>query len=232
VWSVCLCAEEALVAEFREVLSPDERARADRFLFRKDRDAFTITRAALRHLLGSYTDQEPACVRFGYGPQGKPHLADISRVRFNVSHSHHLALIAVALEREIGVDVEFVRSLRGDRDIPEHFFSSREVAALRALPEDRQEEAFFDCWTRKEAFIKAKGGGLSIPLDRFDVSLEPGRPAALLEVRGEDPNEAEHWGMRELHVDEGYAAALVCEGKNWEPQCGQWSWAAGEGKNL
>lgn len=226
VWRVSLLAEDPAVFALRGALSPDECKRADRFHFQKDRHAFTITRAVLRLLLGRATQRDPREIRFEHGPQGKPTLPAGSApdVRFNVSHSNHVALIAMVLEKEVGVDVEFIRSLRGDKDIPERFFSPREVAALRALPESRQEEAFFACWTRKEAYIKARGGGLTIPLDQFDVSLAPDEPAALLEVRG-DPREARRWGMRELKPGEGYAAAIVCEGTDWELQC--WEWRQG-----
>jgi len=226
VWRVSLVTEDTAVSSLRGVLSPDECEKADRFHFRKDRDAFTITRAVLRLLLGQATQRDPLEIRFEHGPQGKPMLPAGFKpdVRFNVSHSNHIALIAIVLEKEVGVDVEFIRSLRGDKDIPERFFSPREVAALRALPEGRQEEAFFACWTRKEAYIKARGGGLSIPLDQFDVSLAPDAPAALLEVRG-DPREARRWGMCELKPGEGYAAAIVCEGRDWELQC--WEWRQG-----
>jgi 4'-phosphopantetheinyl transferase len=215
VWRVHLHRVPASFDRLEQLLSRDEMDRARRFHFERDRRRFTLARGALRTILGGYLRIDPKSIVFGYGPQGKPFLAPAgSSIRFNVAHSEELALIAVSRERELGVDVEFVRSMTWAEQIPERFFSPREAAVFRSLPHDLAEPAFFACWTRKEAYIKARGGGLTIPLDHFDVSLEPGKPAALLEVR-DDPIEASRWDMVELQPASGYAGALVVQGKGW-----------------
>jgi 4'-phosphopantetheinyl transferase len=140
---------------------------------------------------------------------------------FNLTHSHQLALYAVTRRREIGVDLEYVRADFADEQIAERFFSPREVAALRTVPENLLKEAFFHCWTRKEAYVKAKGEGLSIPLDQFDVSLAPGEPALLLSTR-DDPQEADRWSLQALFPGSGYVAALAVEGRTWRLKCWQW----------
>ena len=218
------------LAGLRALLSPDERKRADRFMFRKDREAFVLARASLRMILGRYLGKNPHRIRFHYGPHGKPYLKgdpEESDTRFNVSHTHGLVLVAVTRGREVGVDVEnvFYRSGKGRADreekIPERFFSPREVASLRALPKGLQEDGFYACWTRKEAYIKAKGGGMSIPLDGFEVSLAPGERAALLDVAA-DPDEAGRWRLEDLRPGEGFVGALAVEGRDWDLK--RWRW--------
>ncbi len=222
VWRVFLDRTPGWLEWHDELLCDDERDRACRFYFERDRRRFTVARGALRMILSGYSAQHPESIRFEYGPQGKPHLASShSEMRFNLAHSEELALIAVARERELGIDVERIRSFSLGAQRPEDFFSPREVSTLRALSGTLAEEAFFRCWTRKEAYIKARGGGLSIPLDSFDVSLEAGEPAALLAVRG-DATEASRWSMQALHPAAGYAGALVAEGKDWRVHLCDW----------
>jgi 4'-phosphopantetheinyl transferase len=179
----------------------------------------------LRDILGRYLEVPPCELIFRYSAYGKPALvADVEdgRVRFNVSHSHEMALFAVTCDREVGVDIEFLgREIRGE-EIAERFFSPRERATLRALPQEVKHQAFFNCWTRKEAYIKAHGEGLSLPLDQFDVSLAPGEPAALLATRG-DAREAWRWSLQALTPGMGYIAALAVEGQSWQLACWQWS---------
>jgi len=177
---------------FAGMLTPDEVERASRFRFDRDRNRYMVCRGTLRELLGV---GEP----FVYGAYGKPGIAG-SDVRFNVSHSHSMGMIAVARGREVGCDIERIEQRFADEQIPERFFSPYEVAALRALPQSEQRDAFFRCWTRKEAFIKACGMGVSFGLDTFDVSL--GDRTELL--RG-----AEGWFLRGVEAPDGYAAAIV-----------------------
>src|ERR1051326_1991505 len=153
--------------------------------------------------------REAGDIQFGYGANGKPYFADETHrwLRFNLSHSHGVALYAISAEREIGIDVEYVRRVP-DVDV-ENIFSASEIAALKALPESVRPRAFFACWTRKEAYIKARGGGLSIPLKSFSVSLSPGEPAALLDA---SPPAFSRWSLREIAVDPRYAAAVAVEG--------------------
>ena len=173
----------------------DERARADRFYFARDREHFIVARGVLREILGCYLKRVPKSLCFCYGSHGKPALAgefDGEAIRFNVSHSHGVALYAISRGRAVGIDLERIRFDLPVAEIAERFFSKREDAMLRSLPTDVQHQAFFRCWTRKEAYIKARGEGLSLPLDQFDVSLAPGEPAAVLGTQ-RDPSEASRW---------------------------------------
>jgi 4'-phosphopantetheinyl transferase len=212
------------VQALERILAQDERERADRYVRAEDRSRFIVGRGVLRTILGSYTGLDPDHLRFGYNPFGKPALAAAAEgqaIHFNVSHADGLALIAVTGAREVGVDVERIRPDLGTGEIAERFFSRVEVAALRALPAARRLEAFFACWTRKEAYLKARGEGLSLPLDRFDVSLGPEQPAALLAVH-DDPAEAVRWSLRELVPGPDHVAALAVEGHMWHLRCWQW----------
>ncbi len=155
-------------------------------------------------------------------PQGSPLLYHEARVlNFNLSHSHELALYAFTYSRQVGIDIEYMRANVEYEELAQRFFSPDENAILHALPEAFKQEAFFNCWTRKEAYIKARGKGLSIPLESFDVSLRPGEPAALLNSR-EDPQEATRWELLELAPGHGYAGALAVEGSGWHLHCWQW----------
>ncbi|HEX8557463.1 MAG TPA: 4'-phosphopantetheinyl transferase superfamily protein [Pyrinomonadaceae bacterium] len=218
VWRVTPLTRPAdEVAALRALLSEDEAARADRFRFERHRGHFIVARAALRRILGRYLGSPGRLLRFGYNEYGKPSLAHPT-LRFNLSHAGEVALLAVTSGREVGVDVEAIRDDVEGEKLAEHFFSPGEVETLMSLPEAARARAFFDCWTRKEAFIKALGSGLSHPLDAFDVSLAPGEPAALLRTRA-DSREAARWTLRELEPGEGYAAAVAVEGGGWELRC-------------
>jgi 4'-phosphopantetheinyl transferase len=213
VWRVFLDGGSLGWNRLETILSADEVDRARRFHFDRDRRRFTLARGALRMILAGYLNIAPNLIAFTYGPQGKPFLSSNSlQIQFNVAHSEELALIAVSSERELGVDVERVRPLIPAEQIMENFFSLREAADLRSLPKDLAEAAFFACWTRKEAYVKARGGGISIPFDSFDVSVDPSRPPALLDVHG-SPLEALRWGMVDLQPADGYAGSLVAQGR-------------------
>jgi 4'-phosphopantetheinyl transferase len=221
VWRSPLDLSEADVYRLWSILAGDERQRAERYFFEKDRRHFVAARGLLRVLLGRYLIQAPQQLRFTYGSHGKPALATDTRgqpLYFNVSHSHGLALYALTRGRELGVDVERIRPAVAQETIAEHFFSSREVTVLRALPIALQSTAFFACWTRKEAYIKAKGDGLALPLDQFDVSLAPGEPAALLHTAW-DPQEAARWAMQDLAPAPDYRAAVAVAGHDWRLMC-------------
>jgi 4'-phosphopantetheinyl transferase len=222
VWRARLDLPQSL-AGFLATLAPDEKERAARFHFQKDRNHFIVARGLLRAILSRYLARRPEQLSFSYSAHGKPSLASEhgSDVRFNVSHSHGMALFAFARGRDLGVDLEWVRADVAEEQIAERFFSACEVTALRALPAERQAEAFFNCWTRKEAYIKARGEGLSLPLNQFDVSLAPGEPAALLCTRLE-ADEVSRWSMTELAPGAGFKAALVVEGRDWRLRRWQW----------
>jgi 4'-phosphopantetheinyl transferase len=217
VWRVDLAVGASGVESLAQILSDDERARAARFCFQKDRENFTVARGILRVLLGRYLDLEPSRLAFSYGPHGRPALADRNGSRelcFNISHSNGLALYGFTHDREIGIDVERIRPEMANEQIAERFFAPQEVATLRALPPDAQLEAFFNCWTRKEAFIKASGEGLSLPLDQFAVTLTTGEPAAIISIK-DDAETASHWSLQALTPGAGYVAALAVKGHGW-----------------
>jgi 4'-phosphopantetheinyl transferase len=226
VWRIALEVGDPLLARLRDTLADDERKRADRFHFEKDRRHFTAARGAMRILLAGYLTRRPEAVRFAYSNYGKPRLMDAdnpSDLRFNLSHSHGLALLAVTRGRDIGVDIERLRDMERDGEaLAERFFSPREAARLRSLPPELRREAFFHCWTRKEAYIKAQGKGLSLPLDQFDVSLHPHEPAALLATQ-HDPQEVQRWSLQSLFPGEEYIGALALQGHSWRLWCGEWS---------
>ncbi len=206
------------------LLAPDERRRAERFAFARDRRRFMVARARLRQLLAERLGVEPRSVRLRYSRYGKPglaHPAGDPPLRFNLSHCADIAVYAFARSHEVGVDVEAVRTLPDADALAAHFFSSREKAAYFALDECERPLGFFNCWTRKEAYIKAHGEGLSLPLDQFDVSLAPGESAALLATRS-DPREALRWSLQALTPGPNYVAALAVEGQGWHLTCWQW----------
>jgi 4'-phosphopantetheinyl transferase len=202
-----------------ELLSADERERAARFHFARDRDRFAVGRGALRALLAAELGTDPRELRFDYGPQGKPALAG-DELQFNVSHSGGIALVAIAHRGELGIDVELDSQDLANEQIPERFFSPAEVTALRSLPARLQPRAFLTCWTRKEAFIKAKGDGLSLPLDSFDVTLEPGVPAALLRTAWSE-EEPSQWRLVDLS-GRGTVAALAVRGHHGAVVVSDW----------
>ncbi len=221
VWRIDLEAVAAGESRWRSFLSSDELARADRFHFARDRQNFTATRALLRTLLGAYIDCDPEKVTFVYGAKEKPSLGashNAQHLEFNVSHSGARAVIAFARKREVGVDIEQVRNNLDHEALARRFFSAAEQQALSALPLEERCRGFFRCWTRKEAYIKAHGAGLSLPLHAFDVSLAPGEQSALIATRP-DAREAGLWSLREIAAAEGYEAALCVKGKGWNLKC-------------
>ena len=202
-------------------LAGDERQKAADFLFEGDRERFVVSRGVLRVLLGRYLGRHPGSLGFDFNPYGKPLLTGDSGVCFSTSHSHGLVLLAFARGREVGVDIERVRSDLGLEGIAARRFSPREIATLHSLRKDLREEAFFACWTRKEALAKAEGKGLALSLRRFEVTLIPGEPAMLLDTEG-GPLEPTKWSLRELFPDAGYVAALAIEGNGLRLSCWQY----------
>jgi 4'-phosphopantetheinyl transferase len=220
VWRATLDQTSPQIQSFLHTLAADERARAERFYFEKDREQFIVARGVLRAILGGYLNRAPESLSFCYSAHGKPSLAG-DAIRFNVSHSHGIALYAVTRGGEVGIDIERIRTDVEVEEVAERFFSQGEVAKLRTLSAEKQREAFFNCWTRKEAYIKARGEGLSLPFDQFDVSLALGEPAALLGTRP-DPSEASRWSLQEIIPAPGYVAALAVVGHGWSLTCWQW----------
>lgn len=206
VWRVDLTVPAG--AEGLASLSPDERERAERLRFAVHRRRFVRARAALRSILARYAGADPAALAFRYGEHGKPALAG-QGPGFNLSHSEDVALCAVAAVRILGVDVEWAARPVEHLTLAERFFAPGEVAALRAVPSEDVPAAFFACWTRKEAYVKATGLGLSLPLHGFEVSLAPVAEPSLT-VLG-DPEETSRWSLRALDAGTGFAAALAAE---------------------
>lgn len=204
---------------------PDERERADKFRVEWARRHFVVARATLRTILGGYLKARPEKLRFRYSPFGKPYLSGQTGqegLHFNLSHSHELAVCAVARGRSLGIDIEYLRVDFDYLQLAAHFFSPSERATLGALPVESRARGFFNCWTRKEAYIKAHGSGLSLPLNQFEVSLAPCEPAALLNC-AYDPREVVRWTLRELSLAPDYVAALAVEGDgNWKLNCWRW----------
>jgi len=213
-----LAQPDAAVAAFERLLAPEESERARRFIFKRDRDRFIVARGSLRTLLGRYLEQSPGHLQFAYGKHGKPFLEHPSDLLFNVSHSSTMAVFAFGKGRQLGVDVEYVRRDLDATAIATRFFSPAEVAALNRLPGHARIEGFFNCWTRKEAYIKARGEGIFFGLDNFDVSLAPGEAAVLMRVEGQ-PAELSRWTFATLSVHPDYAAAVIAEGNDWRLRC-------------
>ncbi|MFZ0480569.1 MAG: 4'-phosphopantetheinyl transferase superfamily protein [Terriglobales bacterium] len=193
------------------LLAPDENIRAARFHFDDDRVRFTRCRTALRRLLGHYLDLAPANIRFTYTTNGKPEVAanqNPDNLRFNVSHSGNMALIAVGVADDLGVDIEKLRADVNTADLAERFFSVRERETLRGLPESLRLAAFFACWARKEAFLKAMGEGLGFPLADFSVSVHPGIEPRIEEIRG-DERASREWSLIDVEAAEGFRSAVA-----------------------
>ena len=222
VWQAGLEMSAGWLDELRATLSADELTRAAHFHFARDRARFVAAHGIVRDILGRYLEVAPARLEFSSNEYGKPALAGDFRdsLSFNLSHSGDLVVIAIARGREVGIDVELYAPDRADQAVAANYFSPAEVARLRAVPESLRARAFFNCWTRKEAYIKARGMGLSIPLDSFDVSLAPDEPAALLRTLASA--DAKAWQLRHLELGEKYIGALVASGAGWTFELRRW----------
>jgi len=216
IWSISLDPPPDHAERYSRLLADDERARADRFRFDRHRRQYAVGRGALRTLLAAYLSTRPELISFSYGPRGKPFLAGplaagSGGLQFNLSNSDEMALVGFVRGVEIGVDIEFMKSMPDCVEISERFFSHSEREVLRSLPLEVREEAFFNCWTRKEAYLKAVGEGLAAPLDSFDVTLAPGEPPRMLTLEG-DAARASRWVFRHFRPAEKYIGALAIEG--------------------
>lgn len=223
VWLASLNRPAEYVALLEKTLSCDERMRAERFHFDRDRRRFILGRGFLRAILGRYLACKPDQLQFRYGAYGKPYLSaewQSCAIQFNLSHADELALFALTSKREIGIDVEIVQPVPQLEAIAARFFSKNEYASILSLPEKLRTERFYQFWTCKEAFIKALGNGLSHPLDQFEVSLVPGKANKL--ILDDCPQETGRWSLTTLKPSPGYLAALAVEGHDWQLRCGQW----------
>lgn len=224
VWRFSLVPAQDVLQRLKQILSEDEILRANRFYFPHHRDHFIAAHGCLRDILARYIKLPPQALKFQVSSFGKPCLIAEQgghELTFNLSHSHELGLVAVTRREAIGIDIEYIRNELADEQVAKRFFSKQEVSRLLLLPAEKQKEAFFFCWTRKEAFIKAVGQGLSMPLDQFDVTLTPGEPAQLLATRP-DPAQALQWKIYHCTPAEGYAGAVVVAGQ--DVQINYWQW--------
>ena len=223
VWRLDLLAWAPWQPELEGLLSDDECARADRFVFARDRDRHVLSRGLLRVLLAHQLGVDAAGIGFAHGSHGKPALLDrgVSDLRFNVSHSGDWLFIALACGHDVGVDVEQVRAEVAWEQIAEQFFTAAETASIRGRPVAAQAARFFECWVRKEAALKAWGMGLSLELNRFEVSAGPKR-VARLEAPAGTPGAGRLWSIRTIDAPPGYEAAVVVEGDDSSLSCVSW----------
>ena len=228
LWVARLDPPAERVAALGRLLDPEERARAERFRFDIHRRRFTVGRGFQRAVLGAYLGCDPSAIVYCYGVKGKPALAVTSpgasgseSLHFNLSNSEELAILGLVRGQEIGVDVEHLRPLSDLEQLASRFFSGAESHTLLALPAAQRVEGFFNCWTRKEAYLKAVGEGITAPLNRFDVTLVPGEPARMLRLEG-DPERAAAWSYLHLQPAEGYLGAVAIEAQVEELSA--WSW--------
>lgn len=224
VWSVRLDPPAERVEALGRSLSPDEWERANRFRFDKHRRQYVVGRGVLRSLLATYQGTRPELVRFTYGPRGKPFLASQEDLFFNLSNSDEMALVGFVLGREIGVDIEYLKPMPDCEQISERFFSESEREVLRRMPAEVKEETFFNCWTRKEAYLKAVGEGLAAPLDSFDVTLAPGEPPRMLTLKG-DAASASRWLFEHLRPAPDYIGAIALERQSGEESWRMETWS-------
>jgi 4'-phosphopantetheinyl transferase len=216
-WCVALDVPPETSAGLDVTLSHDERNRSARLRFARDRRRFIAARGVLRDLLGRYLGTRPGQIRFTYNAFGKPELSPEfgSRLRFNLSHSADLALIAITTEAGIGVDLEYIRPQPDHAEIARSFFSAAEVDQLNRLPSPLHTLAFFGCWTKKEAYVKACGEGLAIPLTSFSVPMATDPTHTLVDL-------GRPWSLYTLQPVPGYVGALAIEGTGW--RLSQWHW--------
>lgn len=215
IWKIALDRDDGQWQPLMALLSNDEQIKADRYRFEKHRRRYILGRVTLRNLLGGYLDRAPETFRFAYNSHGKPFLAnDDSGLRFNVSHSGEIMLAAFVLNSEIGIDIEAIQQDIDYMGIGQRWFSEQESNTLRDLPKEKRIGAFFRAWTRKEAYIKAQGIGLSYSLNRFSVSMDETSPALLEHQDG--LQETKSWQIHDIEVSSAYSAAVAIEAARWD----------------
>jgi 4'-phosphopantetheinyl transferase len=224
VWSVSLDLSLIQSENLAGILSTDELARAGRFHFERDQKRFIVARGILRKILGRYLEKDPHELRFEYTTHGKPVLAKntgYDTLRFNLSHSGEFALYAITRGRNIGIDIERVRYDLDVMQIAKSYFSQGEFSSLGTVHKNKRPEAFFQYWTRKEAFVKGMGEGISFPMEQCDVSLLSGRSLSPIRLP-RDYRESDCWYGQDLFPSRGYAAAIAVEEDNLDLSCGHY----------
>ncbi len=221
IWNVNFDVNDNELQSYFKLLSEDEKERANRFRFFKDKKCFIVTRGALRLISSHYLKKEAEDIVFSYEDYGKPYFKHKTNLKFNVSHSGSRAVIGFVHHHTIGIDIEKTKNDFDTFEIAANFFSKAEIEALRKIPKDEQYIGFYRCWTRKEAFIKAKGSGLSFPLDTFAVSLDSDSKASLLYTEW-DKSEKDQWQLISFIPEDGYIAALITESLVDNVGCFDW----------
>ena len=213
LWSSTLPLRESSRNQLYQTLSEEERERAARFRFAQDRNGYVTSRGLLRAILSRYLNQAPGGIAITYGMNGKPTLSG-SPVCFNVAHSGQLVVFALAREERLGIDIEHIRPMDNLEEVARQFFSLAEYEDLLQIPEHGRLDAFFRCWTRKEAYVKATGKGLQAELDRFQVSLKPGEPTRFIAMN-DGRNNSSDWSLFDWTPKKGYAGAIAIYGIGW-----------------
>jgi len=223
VWCGALDLSESLIEKFMNSLSEDEQSRANRFYFLRDKNRFIVARGMLRKILSFYLGGKPNTIQFQYSPYGKPSLHPYfnehisppksSEIKFNISHSNAIALFGITKSRQIGIDVEYTKPLPDTDKVAERFFGFQENLKYQQLPKEQKLTGFYHCWTRKEAFIKAIGEGLSYPLDQFEVSFLPNEKPRIKHIQN-DKVQGEAWSLKVLEPYPEYIGAVAVEGKS------------------
>jgi 4'-phosphopantetheinyl transferase len=208
LWPIQLSGDTSALHVCETLLSSDELMRAAAFRFEHLRHSYTFAHGVLRLVLGRYANLNPAELRFAIGERGKPRLISAEDVEFNLSHSDDVALLGVTTGCEIGVDVEKIRAVEDMENLTHTYFCRAESEELKSVAFEQRREAFFRCWTRKEAYLKAIGDGLRTPLDSFRVTLRPGEPARMLEIKGSS-DAAGPWSLYTVDTIPGCAAAVA-----------------------
>ncbi|HRF47305.1 MAG TPA: 4'-phosphopantetheinyl transferase superfamily protein [Anaerolineales bacterium] len=224
LWSFGLDQAKPITAGLETLLSASEKATAHRLRVERDRRRYIVAHGRLRQILSRYTATAPEHLTFSHGAHGKPFLSKEhvdNSVHFNLSRSQAMGLCAVAYGQEVGADVECVRPFDGMETLVNRFFSPLEQADWLHIEESRRLEAFYRYWTCKEAFVKARGEGLSLPLNQFDVAFPDNAPPRLVRVPG-DPAEAAGWFVQTHILAPGYRAAVVLPGLHWQVDCWRW----------
>lgn len=221
VWSAVLNCSIQKLAFFFNLLDADEQVRASRFHFEKDRHQFIASHGILRAILSGYLNISPEKIIFSYNEFGKPFIENQTDIQFNLSHSKNITLIAITKNYSIGVDIEYIKQTRDVDAIAERYFSTREYSALKQLPTEERQKAFFNVWSRKEAFLKAHGQGLSYSLEKVEVSLATSEPAKFIAIHDENENISE-WKLYNLEPAHDFAAAVAIKGELKEIQMMQW----------
>ena len=226
IWKISLRPPRRWLPKLWDLLNGEEQHRAQRYKTQTLQDTFVTARGTLRLILQRYLHLDAAHIRFARGAHGKPYVSDPATsppLTFNLTHSRDLALLAIAANRQIGIDIEHYGRTANYPGMINRICSPPEQTFLNDLPPEEQQKIFLTCWTRKEAYVKALGQGITFSLKSITVSLDKSKPPGILHVQGKE-NEALRWSMRELYPDPDYAATLVGEGNNWTHSCWEWTW--------